>query len=126
MTAAALLLSTGFHTGVDIAAAVVPHPAAVAALPLGPHEALVPALRDRLAALSGGDRSHRDLVARNDILACHDAGPIEPDHAPRRHGIEQQGDVVVAIDPDGAGGSLAGHRPQIDRCQRWHNVASVG
>ena len=54
-----LLLSTGFHTSVDIAAAVAPHLGATAAAPLGPHELLVRALRDRLAAVSGGDAGHR-------------------------------------------------------------------
>ena len=54
-----LLLSTGFHTSVDIAAAVAPHPGAVAAEPLGPDGHLVRALRDRLAAVSGGDAGHR-------------------------------------------------------------------
>ena len=54
-----LLLSTGFHTSVDIAAAVARHPGATAASPLGPHELLVRALRDRLAAVSGGDAGHR-------------------------------------------------------------------
>lgn len=54
-----LLLSTGFHTGVDIAAAVRPHLRATAAAPLGPHAGLVHALRDRLAEVSGGDAGHR-------------------------------------------------------------------
>ncbi|MGP5413785.1 sirohydrochlorin chelatase [Brachybacterium paraconglomeratum] len=54
-----LLLSTGFHTSVDIAAAVAPHLGATVAAPLGPHELLVRALRDRLAAVSGGDAGHR-------------------------------------------------------------------
>ena len=84
-----LLLSTGFHTGVDIAAAVVPHPAAVAALPLGPHEALVPALRDRLAALSGGDAGHRP----GDHVVLAAAGSSDPAAA---RAVEQMRDLLAA------------------------------
>jgi sirohydrochlorin ferrochelatase len=43
-----LLLSGGYHVHVDIAGAVVAHPGAVAAPPLGPDERLVEVLADRL------------------------------------------------------------------------------
>ncbi|WP_114855451.1 sirohydrochlorin chelatase [Brachybacterium sp. YJGR34] len=46
-----LLLSTGFHTKVDIAAAVAPHARVHAARPLGPHPLLVDALVRRLIEL---------------------------------------------------------------------------
>lgn len=45
-----LLLSTGFHTRVDIARAVAPHPRAIAAPALGPHDLLALTLEDRLRA----------------------------------------------------------------------------
>ncbi|HWL01607.1 MAG TPA: CbiX/SirB N-terminal domain-containing protein [Microbacteriaceae bacterium] len=46
-----ILLSTGYHTEVDIARAVAAHPGrAAAAPPLGPHEALAAVLEARLAA----------------------------------------------------------------------------
>lgn len=46
-----ILLSTGYHTEVDIARAVAAHPGrAAAAPPLGPHEALAAVLEERLAA----------------------------------------------------------------------------
>lgn len=69
-----LLLSTGFHTTVDIAAAVLPHPRAVAAAALGPHPGLVLALRDRLAALSGGEAGHRP----GDHVVLAAAGSSDP------------------------------------------------
>lgn len=69
-----LLLSTGFHTSVDIARAVEPWPAVLAAAPLGPHESLVMALRDRLAELSGGDAGHRP----GDHVVLAAAGSSDP------------------------------------------------
>ena len=46
-----LLLSTGFHTNVDIARAVAKHPGRASAAPaLGPHELLADVLHDRLTA----------------------------------------------------------------------------
>lgn len=45
-----LLLSTGFHTSVDIAGSVAPFAHAAAANPLGPHELLANGLRDRVEA----------------------------------------------------------------------------
>ncbi len=52
-----VLLSTGFHTRVDIARAVASHTNAVAAPPLGPHDLLALVLESRLADLDldGGD-----------------------------------------------------------------------
>ncbi|MGP9537257.1 sirohydrochlorin chelatase [Brachybacterium sp. AOP43-C2-M15] len=87
-----LLLSTGFHTGVDIAAAVAPHPAAVAAPALGPHPALVEALRDRLAALSAGDAGHRP----GDHLVLAAAGSTDPAAA---RAVEQMRDLLAARVP---------------------------
>lgn len=50
-----LLLSTGFHTNVDIARAVAAHPGrAVAAPALGPHALLADVLHDRLAEAGAG------------------------------------------------------------------------
>lgn len=46
-----LLLSRGFHTGVDIARAAAPHAHVHAALPLGPHSLLADVLVSRLAEL---------------------------------------------------------------------------
>ncbi|MFH8250099.1 sirohydrochlorin chelatase [Microbacterium sp. B2969] len=52
-----LLLSTGFHTRVDIARAVRPYPHVVAAPALGPHDLLALVLEDRLreVGLRSGD-----------------------------------------------------------------------
>lgn len=84
-----LLLSTGFHTGVDIAAAVRPHAQAVAADPLGPHEALVPALRDRLSELGSGDAGHRP----GDHVVLAAAGSSDPAAA---RAVEQMRDLLAA------------------------------
>lgn len=84
-----LLLSTGFHTGVDIAAAVGPHPGAAAADPLGPHEQLVRALRDRLAAVSGGDAGHRP----GDHVVLAAAGSTDPAAA---RAVERMRDLLAA------------------------------
>ncbi|MBB5832869.1 sirohydrochlorin chelatase [Brachybacterium aquaticum] len=69
-----LLLSTGFHTSVDIAAAVAPHPGALAAPALGPHPGLVRVLRERLAEVSGGDAGHRP----GDHVVLAAAGSTDP------------------------------------------------
>ncbi|GAP78269.1 MULTISPECIES: sirohydrochlorin chelatase [Brachybacterium] len=84
-----LLLSTGFHTSVDIAAAVAPHPGAAAADPLGPHEQLVRALRDRLAAVSGGDAGHRP----GDHVVLAAAGSTDPAAA---RAVERMRDLLAA------------------------------
>lgn len=84
-----LLLSTGFHTSVDIAAAVAPHPGAAAAAPLGPHELLVRALRDRLAAVSGGDAGHRP----GDHVVLAAAGSSDPAAA---RAVERMRDLLAA------------------------------
>ena len=54
-----LLLSRGFHTGVDIAQAVEGRSNAVAAEPLGPHPLLADVLVTRLAEIASGDAGHR-------------------------------------------------------------------
>ncbi|MCT1436528.1 sirohydrochlorin chelatase [Brachybacterium paraconglomeratum] len=84
-----LLLSTGFHTSVDIAAAVAPHPSAAAAEPLGPHELLVRSLRDRLAAVSGGDAGHRP----GDHVVLAAAGSSDPAAA---CAVERMRDLLAA------------------------------
>lgn len=84
-----LLLSTGFHTGVDIAAAVAPHPGAVAAAPLGPDEQLVRALRERLAEVSGGDAGHRP----GDHVVLAAAGSSDPAAA---RAVERMRDLLAA------------------------------
>lgn len=52
-----VLLSTGFHTKVDIARSVAEHPNSIATAPLGPHDLLALVLESRLGAidLDGGD-----------------------------------------------------------------------
>lgn len=72
-----LLLSTGFHTSVDIAYAVQHHPDTVAAPALGPHELLVRVLRERLAEVTGGDAGHRP----GDHVVLAAAGSSDPDSA---------------------------------------------
>lgn len=83
-----LLLSTGFHTSVDIAAAA-PHPGAAAAAPLGPHELLVRSLRDRLAAVSGGDAGHRP----GDHVVLAAAGSSDPAAA---RAVERKRDFLAS------------------------------
>lgn len=83
-----LLLSTGFHTSVDIAAAVRPHARAVAAAPLGPDEALVSALRDRLADIGGGDPGHRP----GDHVVLAAAGSSDPSAA---RAVEHMRDLLA-------------------------------
>ena len=72
-----LLLSTGFHTSVDIAAAVRHHSGAAAAHALGPNELLVRVLRERLAEATGGDAGHRP----GDHVVLAAAGSSDPDSA---------------------------------------------
>ncbi|MGY5764736.1 sirohydrochlorin chelatase [Brachybacterium sp. DNPG3] len=69
-----LLLSTGFHTGVDIARAVAPHPEVVAAEAMGPHPALVRTLLRRLRELPGGDAGQRP----GDHVVLAAAGSSDP------------------------------------------------
>lgn len=57
-----LLLSTGFHTEVDIAGSVRPHALAARAPALGPHPLLVEVLRDRIAAVAGDLRPGDHVV----------------------------------------------------------------
>jgi sirohydrochlorin ferrochelatase len=65
-----LLLSTGFHTKVDIARAVGAHPGrAVATAALGPHDLLAEVLEDRLSAVD---------LQPNDAVVLAAAGSSEP------------------------------------------------
>lgn len=84
-----LLLSTGFHTSVDIAAAVDPHPGALAAPALGPHPGLVRVLRERLAEVSGGDAGHRP----GDHVVLAAAGSTDPAAA---LAVEEMRDALAA------------------------------
>lgn len=66
-----LLLSTGFHTKVDIARAVEAHPGvAVAAPALGPHEVLIDVLESRLGEVGFG--------APGDAVVLAAAGSTDP------------------------------------------------
>ncbi len=67
-----LLLSTGFHTEVDIARSVRPHALAARAPALGPHPLLVEVLRDRIDAVVDGGLRPGDHV----VLAA--AGSSNP------------------------------------------------
>jgi len=67
-----LLLSTGFHTEVDIAGSVRPHALAARAPALGPHPLLVEVLRDRITEALGGELRPGDHV----VLAA--AGSSNP------------------------------------------------
>lgn len=58
-----LLLSTGYHTKVDIARAVAAHPLTAAAPALGPHRLLTDILEERLAAAGIGDEDAIVLAA---------------------------------------------------------------
>jgi sirohydrochlorin ferrochelatase len=88
-----LLLSGGYHVHVDIAGAVAAHPAAVAALPLGPDPRLVAVLAQRLveagadpgdpltavvlaAAGSSDPRSVADVEDTADLLQREWAGAV--------------------------------------------------
>lgn len=105
-----LLLSTGFHVKVDIAAAVGRHPNAVQAAPLGPHEVLVAVLRDRLVqagAFGGGGEASGP--ADHIVLAA--AGSTDPaaafDVERIRDGLQQVVPVPVSL------GYAAGAQPRI-------------
>ena len=66
-----LLLSTGYHTRVDIARAVQPFPHVVAAPALGPHDLLALVLEDRLieAGLRSGDAIILSAAGSSDTAA---------------------------------------------------------
>lgn len=99
-----LLLSTGFHTKVDIARAVGSHPGLAVATPaLGPHPLLTDVLADRLTAIGPGP---------DDAIVLAAAGSSEPAAA-----------VAVAEMAERLGGRLgrtvvagyaAGEGPRID------------
>lgn len=102
-----LLLSTGFHTSVDIEGAVRHHPGAVAAEPLGPHEVLVRVLRERLAVLTGGDAGHRP----GDHVVLAAAGSSDPAAAEAVRGMR---DLLAARLPCTVGiGFGAGCSPSV-------------
>lgn len=86
-----LLLTLGYHVEVDVAAAVARHPGAVASSgPLGPHEALVDVLMERLHAtevhyrtpvvlgVAGSSRAEAAVVAHavGEALAERWPGPV--------------------------------------------------
>lgn len=114
-----LLLSTGFHTGVDIAGAVGPHPAAVAAAPLGPHQLLVRALRDRLAESCGDDAGHRP----GDHVVLAAAGSSDPAAA---RAVEHLRDLLAARLPCAVSiGYGAGCAPSIPEAVRAARAAGA-
>lgn len=74
-----LLLSTGFHTNVDVARAVAAHPdAAVATGALGPHDLLAEVLGSRLRAVGAGPRDAVVLAAAgsSDPAAAEDVAAM--------------------------------------------------
>lgn len=117
-----LLLSTGFHTSVDIAAAVRPHARAVAAPALGPHPGLVRALRDRLAAVRGGDAGHRP----GDHVVLAAAGSSDPAAA---RAVEHMRDLLAAHLPCevsiGYGAGCAPAIPQAVEAARANGARRV-
>ena len=114
-----LLLSTGFHTGVDIAGAVGPHPGAVAAAPLGPHQLLVRALRDRLAESCGDDAGHRP----GDHVVLAAAGSSDPAAA---RAVEHLRDLLAARLPCAVSiGYGAGCAPSIPEAVRAARAAGA-
>lgn len=83
-----LLLSTGYHTGVDIARAVAPFEQIVAADAMGPHPALVRTLLRRLAELPGGDAGRRP----GDHVVLAAAGSSDPAAA---RAVEEMRDLLA-------------------------------
>lgn len=81
-----LLLSTGFHTNVDIARAVAKHPGRATATPaLGPHALLAEVLHDRLAAagLRSGDAVILAAAGSSDPAAAVDVRAMAALLSPR-------------------------------------------
>ena len=98
-----LLLSTGYHTRVDIARAVEPFPHVVAAPALGPHDLLALVLEDRL--IEAGLRSEDAIV----LAAAGSSDPAA--EADVRRMALRMGDLLhgsVSV------GFAAGAEPRID------------
>lgn len=95
-----LLLSRGYHTGVDIARAVAARSGTAASAPLGPHELLADVLADRLAEVAGGGGGRRpgdhvvlsaagssapiavdDVAVLRDLLAARVPAPVTVGYA---------------------------------------------
>ncbi|MCG8654290.1 sirohydrochlorin chelatase [Yimella sp. NH-Cas1] len=90
VTVVPLLLSSGFHTEVDVANAVESHANATATRALGPHDLLADVLTDRLrsagadegdsivlaVAGSSRDAGATDAEAMRDLLAQRRSGPV--------------------------------------------------
>jgi sirohydrochlorin ferrochelatase len=98
-----VLLSTGFHTRVDIARAVAAHPGrAVATPPLGPHDLLTEVLASRLAE-AGVD--HDDAIV---LAAAGSSDPAaEDDVRAMAEGLRARVDAPVHV------GFAAGAGPRI-------------
>jgi len=98
-----LLLSTGFHTRVDIARAVAAHPGrAVAAPALGPHDLLALVLESRLAELGVGD---------DDAVVLAAAGSTDP---AAEHDVTRMAErLATCIQAPVRVGFAAGARPRI-------------
>jgi len=104
-----LLLSRGFHTGVDIVAAVAPHPTVAASAPLGPHPLLADVLVDRLAevladAVGAGWQSGDHVV----LAASGSSRPVAGDDVEQMRALlAERIPVPVTV------GYAAGARPRI-------------
>jgi len=98
-----LLLSTGFHTRVDIGRAVSAHPGrAVAAPALGPHDLLALVLESRLAELG---------VRDDDAVVLAAAGSTDP---AAEHDVARMADrLATCIQVPVRVGFAAGARPRI-------------
>lgn len=88
-----LLLSTGFHTRVDIARAVARHARAVATAPLGPHDLLVDVLASRLeeAGIRADDGIVLAAAGSTDPAAAVDVRDMAERLAARRGGVVHTG-----------------------------------
>jgi sirohydrochlorin ferrochelatase len=100
-----LLLSTGFHTEVDIAGSVKPYALAARAPALGPHPLLVDVLRDRIAETLGEELRAGDHV----VLAA--AGSSNPKAVVDVEGLVEL--LEAALPVPVSAGYAAGATPTI-------------
>lgn len=115
-----LLLSTGFHTKVDIARAVAPHEHAVATGTLGPHPLLADVLADRLAALPGGDAGRRP----GDRVVLAASGSTDPAACAD---VERMRDLLADLIPSPVTiGYAAGAEPRIPEAVAAARAAGAG
>lgn len=97
-----VLLSTGYHTRIDIARAVAAHPRAFAAPALGPHDLLALALESRL---------HEAGLRPDDTVMLAAAGSSDPaaEHDVRRMATRLAGCLQMPVSV----GFAAGAQPRI-------------